>query len=182
MKNRFTDTDKEKIRQFADDITPKNWNVVLHPKQDRLEPGTLNILLSFKSSEYEVYPDGNGHACYSDERGVETCRRMIPGGMMFMDLKDIGIDRNGKVAQIVIQLWPQYQQMKKVLLQELARIAAIRKLVLETRATRRSGTLVVKERPADDEKNRRAIDRALSLLIRRAIRCYGDKYLEHQML
>jgi len=182
MKKMFTEIDRERIRQFAADITPKTWNIVLTPKEDKLEPGTLNILLSFKASQYEVYSDGRGQTCYSDERGIEICRRMIPGGMLFMDLFDIGIDRKGKVAQIVVQLWPQYQQMKKVLLQELARVAVIRRRAWEVRAYKQAGPVVVKENLVCERNVRLTLDKALSLFTQRAIRHHGDNYLEHKMV
>jgi len=182
MKNGMSDIEKEKIRKFADTITPYNWNVVLTPKHDRLEPGMLNILLNFKSSSYDVYLDGTGQTCYSDERGVETCRKMIPGGMLFMDLRDIGIDRNGKVAQIVVHIWPQHQQLKKVLLQELGRVVLIRRMAFRTKAFKEQGTMVVKEDIQDPAAHQEALDHAVTLLSKRALRAYGDTYLENGFL
>ncbi len=57
MSEYFSDTEQEEIRQFADRITPKNWNIFIHPKDFKYIPGILNIQLYF----FDVIDDFDEH-------------------------------------------------------------------------------------------------------------------------
>ncbi|MBW2321829.1 MAG: hypothetical protein JRF31_13595 [Deltaproteobacteria bacterium] len=55
---------KEKIRRFAERITPKSWNIVLNEKDALETAGVLNILLSIQGQDTQVYADIYGNKCY----------------------------------------------------------------------------------------------------------------------
>jgi hypothetical protein len=55
---------KEKIRRFAERITPKSWNIILHEKDALKTAGVLNILLSIQGQDSQVYADIYGNKCY----------------------------------------------------------------------------------------------------------------------
>jgi hypothetical protein len=63
---------KEKMRRFADRITPKGWNIILHQKDSLEMVGVLNILLSIQGQDSQVYADSYGNKCYEfKSRGGE---------------------------------------------------------------------------------------------------------------
>ena len=140
----LSDTQKEDIRQFADRITPKSWHVILDPRDERLEAGVLNIHINIEGPENEVYTDFFGRKCYPYEAGdgtlwyenkygnlfhrnqIKPVLGMIYGRMVFKTIKSHGIHRKGKVARIVIRLWPYLDDWKITLVHELAHVAVYR--------------------------------------------------------
>ena len=49
----FPDTLKEEVTEFANRITPKNWNIFFNSKDIKYVPGTLNIWIWFLDDSYE---------------------------------------------------------------------------------------------------------------------------------
>jgi len=140
----LSNAQKEEIRLFADRITPQSWNMMLDPKDERIEPTVLNIHLKIKGPQDEIYTDFFGRKCYpyEDRDGTiwyansygDTFQRnqvrpilgMISGRMVFSDLKTFGIGRKGKVASIIVCLWPYLGDWKGTLIHELAHVAVYR--------------------------------------------------------
>ena len=139
-----SDDEKEEILRFADGVTPQSWHVVLDPKDELLEPGILNIYLSLQGPEKEVYTDFFGRKCFPHEdrygkiwysnilgnvyhrNQVKPILGMIYGRMVFKDLKALGVNRKGKVARIIVRLWPYLGDWKGTLIHELAHVAVYR--------------------------------------------------------
>ena len=140
----LSDTQKEGIRWFADRITPKSWHVILDPQDERLEAGVLNIHINIEGPENEVYTDFFGRKCYPHENRdgtiwyankygnvfhrnqVKPILGMLYGRMVFKNLKSFGIEGKGKVARIVVRLWPYLGDWKGTLIHELAHVAVYR--------------------------------------------------------
>ena len=118
--HRMTSTfNKEKIRRFAERITPKSWNIILHQKDTLEMAGVLNILLSIQGQDSQVYADSYGNRCY-DFKGkcgekyfankygdvfhkdqIKPVLGMVLGRMAFKELKSFEGDKKGKVAKII---------------------------------------------------------------------------------
>ncbi len=139
-----SDAQKDEIRRFADRVTPQSWHIVLDTKDERMQPGILNVYLSLQGPEEQVYTDFWGRKCYTFEhkdgtlffanRQGDFFRRhqvkpilgMVDGRMVFKDLKEPGVDRKGKVAKIIVRLWPHLGDWKGTLIHELAHVAVYR--------------------------------------------------------
>jgi hypothetical protein len=135
---------KEEIRRFADRITPKSWNIILHQKDTLEMPGVLNILLSIQGQENLVYADMYGNKCYEfkgrsgenyfankygeifHNNQIKPVLGMVLGRMTFQELKSFGGDKKGKVAKIIVQLWPHFGNWRSTLVHELAHVAVYR--------------------------------------------------------
>jgi hypothetical protein len=142
---------KEAIRRFADRVTPKSWHIVLDPKDERIQPGILNIQLSLRGPEEQIYTDFLGRKCYPFEHKdgsiwyanrygdvfhrhqVRPILGMIDGRMVFKDIQTYRINCKGKVARIVIRLWPYLGDWKGTLIHELAHVAVYRYQAFRTK-------------------------------------------------
>jgi hypothetical protein len=139
-----SDVQKEAIRQFADRITPNSWHIIMDSKDERIKPGILNVHLSLQGPASEVYTDFWGRKCYPFEHKdgtiwyanrygnvfhrhqVKPILGMIYGRMVFKDLKELGVNLKGKVARIIVRLWPYLGDWKGTLIHELAHVAVYR--------------------------------------------------------
>jgi hypothetical protein len=142
--NTSSGVQKETIRRFADRVTPLSWHIVLDPKDERLQAGILNIHLSLQGKNEQIYTDFLGRKCYPFEHKdgtiwyanrygnvfhrhqVKPILGMIDGRMVFKDLKTLGVNRKGKVARIIVRLWPDLGDWKGTLIHELAHVAVYR--------------------------------------------------------
>ncbi|MBN1932260.1 MAG: hypothetical protein JW786_11695 [Desulfobacterales bacterium] len=154
-KKNDSDMKKEEIRRFADQITPKNWNVVLHPKDDKLSANILNILLRIQDSDY---PDSADTAA----------KAVLSGGILFSNLKDIGIDQKGSVAQVVLQLWPRSGDWKAALIHELARVAVYRCLAFRMKTYKDEPRMTLPEADNELEPHGVTFEKALSIMKKRS--------------
>ena len=102
-KSRFSEIEREEMRQFADMITPKKWNIFLNHKNYRREHGVLNIFLDIRNADEEADPDVHGK---------------VHGGLAYLDW----------VADTIVILQPQICNWKDLLIHELAHVAVLRSL------------------------------------------------------
>lgn len=148
----FSDTQKEGIRRFADRITPPTWQIVLKPQDELKEPGCLNIHIHIQGPDDEIYTDSFGNRCYphKDSTGkiwhankygeifspnqIRPILGMIYGRMVFKDIKKSGCNCSGKVARIIVLLWPYLGDWKGTLIHELAHVAVYRYQACRTKA------------------------------------------------
>ena len=139
-----SDIPEDAIRRFADRITPPSWHIILDPKNEQMQPGILNVHLRLQGPHEEVYTDFWGRKCYpfDDKDGtiwyanrygdvlhrhqVRPILGMIDGRMVFTDLKAPGVNCKGKVAKIIVRLWPYLGDWKGTLIHELAHVAVYR--------------------------------------------------------
>ena len=140
----YSSVQREAIRRFADRVTPPSWHIALDPEDERIQSGILNIFLSLQGSEEQVYTDFFGLKCYPFEHKdgtiwyanrygnvfhrhqVRPILGMIDGRMVFKDLKSPGVKRKGRVARIIVRLWPYLGDWKGTLIHELAHVAVYR--------------------------------------------------------
>lgn len=108
IQQRLTDSEREKIRRFAEMLTPSNWNVFIDYKHFKEERGILNIYLDIRDAGSEKEPIFYG---------------MVHGGMNFLK----------GVASIHVVLQPQITNWKKLILHELAHVAVYRWIAWKTR-------------------------------------------------
>lgn len=126
----------ESMRQFAQQITPSSWNVVLHPGQNRWIANTLNLLLSVKSGPFEVFTDSEGRLCGPDIPGAVPCPAMLRGNLLYTPLDEMRIDLPGTAAHGVIQIWPRAGDWKELIIEALAQTAVCRYLAFQARIHR----------------------------------------------
>ena len=190
---------KEKMRRFADRITPKSWNIILH-EEDALETsGVLNILLSIQGRDSQIYSDSYGNKCYEYEgkggekyfatrygdifhkNQVNPVLGMVLGRMTFKELKSFGGDKKGKVAKIIVQLWPELGDWRVTLVHELAHVAVYRWRAFVTKEYKKQGLFkryvgenlrmnIIKEQLSMENHHGPRFQNAFLSLIKRVIR------------
>ena len=159
---------KDEIRVFTDRITPKNWNIILHPFDAQFKPHVFNLLISIRDEDEEM-PDNHDEQEYEnfDEENC-PCPGGVTGGVLFSDLSERGLGEEGRISQAVIQIWPYWGDWKLRLMRELARLATYRRKALRLKANRGKGTVMVRsEFPGEDLREPPFIS-AFSLFAKRA--------------
>lgn len=198
---------KEKMRRFADWITPKSWNIILHEKDALETAGVLNILLSIQGQDSQVYSDSYGNKCYEYEgRGgekyfanrygdifhknqVKPVLGMVLGRMTFKELKSFGGDKKGKVAKIIVRLWPDLGDWRVTLVHELAHVAVYRWRAFVTKDYKKQGLFksypgenlrasIIKEQLTMENHHGTRFQKALLSLVKRAIREFREEIPE----
>ena len=196
--------DKEEIRRFADRITPKSWNIILDQKDALETPGVLNILLSIQGQENQVYTDIYGNKCYAFEGKdgenyfanrygdvfhkdqIKPVLGMILGRMTFKELKSFETDKTGKVAKIIVQLWPHLGDWRSILVHELAHVAVYRWQAFMTKDYGKGGLFkkyygenlrasLIKEQLVIEDHHGPRFQKALLSLAKRAVRAFGKE-------
>lgn len=200
----FSDDQKEAIRRFADRVTPRSWHIVLDPKDERIQPGILNVHLSLQGPESEVYTDFLGRKCYPfkhkdgtiwyanrygdvfHRREVKPILGMIDGRMVFNDLKTLGVNRKGKVARIIVRLWPYLGDWKGTVIHELAHVAVYRHQACRTKDYQNKTlfkshwnidvkTLLIREKFLREGHHGPSFQKAFFTLSKRVIREFGSE-------
>ena len=195
---------KEKMRRFADRVTPKNWNIILHEKDALETAGVLNILLSIQGQNSQVYSDAYGNKCYEyqgrsgetyyanrygdifHKNQVKPVLGMVLGRMTFKELKPLGGDKKGKVARIIVQLWPDLGDWRVTLVHELAHVAVYRWRAFMTKDYKKHGLFkrypaenlrasIIKERLTLENHHGPRFQKALLSLIKRAVREFREE-------
>ena len=198
---------KERIRGFAERITPKSWNIILHEKNALKTPGVLNILLSIQGEESRVYSDSYGNKCYeyqgrsgetyfSNRYGdifhknqVKPVLGMVLGRMTFKKLKSFENDKKGKFAKIIVQLWPDLGDWRVTLVHELAHVAVYRWRAFRTKDYNKQGLFkryfgenlrssIIKEQLTLENHHGPRFQKALLSLIKRTIREFREEIPE----
>lgn len=201
---------KEKMRRFAERITPKSWNIILHEKDALETSGVLNILLSIQRQDSRVYADRYGNKCYEYEgrcgekyfankygdvlhkNQVKPVLGMVLGRMTFKELKSFGGDKKGKVAKIIVQLWPDLGDWRVTLIHELAHVAIYRWRAFMTKNYKKQGlfkrypgknlrTSIIKEQLTMENHHGPRFQKALLSLAKRAIREFGEEIPEEDV-
>ena len=158
---------KEEIRDFADRITPGNWNIILHPFDAQFKPCAFNLFISI-GNEVEEVPEDKGEQEYENlEEEKRPCPGGVTGGVLFSDLSERGLEEEGRVSQAVIQIWPYRGDWRSRLVKELARLAAYRRKALRLKANRGKGTVIVRTEFPGEELKDPAFSSAYSLLLKR---------------
>jgi len=158
---------KEEIRDFADRITPKNWNIILHPLDAQFKPRVFNLFISIGDENEEMPEDQRVEYGHVDEEN-RPCPGGVTGGVLFSDLRERGFEEGGKVSQAVIQIWPYRGDWRLRLVRELARLAAYRRKALRLKAHRGEETVIVRPEFPVEELGDSAFSRAYSLLSKRS--------------
>jgi hypothetical protein len=198
---------KEKMRRFAERITPKSWNIILHEKDALETSGVLNILLSIQRQDSQVYADRYGNKCYEYEgrcgekyfankygdvlhkNQVKPVMGMVLGRMTFKELKSFGGDKKGRVAKIIVQLWPDLGDWRVTLVHELAHVAVYRWRAFMTKDYKKQGlfkrhvgeklrTSIIREQLSMENHHGPRFKKALLSLAKRAIREFGGEISE----
>ena len=198
---------KEKIRRFAERITPKSWNIILHEKDALETAGVLNILLSIQGQYTQVYTDIYGNKCYEykgrcgekyftnkygdvfHKNQVKPVLGMVLGRMTFKEIKPFGNDKRGKVANIIVQLWPHLGDWRVTLVHELAHVAVYRWRAFMTKDYDKKGLFkmhlgenlrarIIKEQLTMESHHGPRFQKALLSLVKRAIREFGEEIPE----
>jgi len=158
----------KEIRRFADRITPGRWKMILDAREAILENGLLNVLLNIEAEEHQVFRDPDGNTCDSSRPGATPRIAGISGGMLFTDLRERGVDPPGKVAQVVIRLWPYYGDWHGALIHELAHLAVYRWQAWKMKVHLKQGMILIKPGAGEEDDHGRAFTKALSAINRRA--------------
>jgi hypothetical protein len=166
---------KEEIRDFADRITPENWNIILHPFDAQLKPGIFNVFISIGDEDEGMPADHEEQEYESFEEENRPCPGGVTGGVLFSDLRERGFEEGGRVSQAVVQIWPCKGDWRPRLVRELARLAAYRRKALRLKAHRREETVIVRPEFPGEELNSLAFSSAYSLLSKRAEAMFGYK-------
>jgi hypothetical protein len=123
----------QKLKAFADRITPPNWNICIGPRDHRYEPGTLNICLKILSEKEwcaRLTGDLNGdfHA------RVEGLMHFYP--ISILKSRDpraedvFGKHGESLIGEILLELYPELgteESTLDALVHELAHIAVVRR-------------------------------------------------------
>jgi hypothetical protein len=195
---------KEEMRRFADRITPKSWNIILHEKNALETAGVLNILLSIQGQDSQVYADRYGNKCYEykgrygekyfanrygdvlHKNQVKPVLGMVLGRMTFKELKSFGGDKKGKIAKIIVQLWPHIGDWRVSLVHELAHVAVYRWRAFMTKDYKKQGlfkryvgenlrTSIIREQWTMENHHGFRFQKALLSLAKRAIREFEEE-------
>ena len=198
---------KEKIRGFAERITPKSWNIILNEKDALKTAGVLNILLSIQGQNNLVYADIYGNKCYEykgrygekyfankfgdvlPKSRVKPVLGMVLGRMTFKELKSLGCDKKGKIAKIIVQLWPHLGDWRVTLIHELAHVAVYRWRAFMTKNYKKQGLFkgypgenlrasIIKEQLTVESHHGPKFQKALLSLVKRTIREFGEEIPE----
>lgn len=201
---------EEKIRRFAERITPKSWNVVLQEKDALETAGMLNVILSIQGQDTQVYADIYGNKCYEykgrcgekyfvnkygdvlHKNQVKPVLGMVLGRMTFKELKFFGGDKGykkGKVAKIIVQLWPHLGDWRVTLVHELAHVAVYRWRAFMTKDYKKQGLFkkhpgenlrasIIKEQLTLERHHGPRFQKALLSLVKRTIREFGEEIPE----
>jgi hypothetical protein len=201
---------KEKMRRFADRITPKSWNIILHEKEASETAGVLNILLSIQGQDSRIYSDSYGNKCYEyqgsgDENyfanrygdifhknQVKPVLGMVLGRMTFKELKSSGGDKTGKVAKIIVQLWPDIGDWRVTLVHELAHVAVYRWRAFVTKDYKKQGlfkrfvgenlrTNIIREQLSMENHHGPRFQKALLSLAKRAVKEFREEIPENDV-
>ncbi len=165
----------EVIRQFADTITPPNWNVVLCPEDYKYKPGTLNIWL-------QVLDAMESAKLFASE-GPFLGR--VWGPMWFTRLSSVKgsiagaargfeIHGDGSIGRVHIQICPHMGNWRSIVIHELAHLAATRCRAREIRAFRGDNVFVANEKTIDSHDGP-LFRKALFRMIRRAEAKWGQR-------
>jgi hypothetical protein len=198
---------KEKMRRFADRVTPKNWNVILHEKNALETAGVLNIILSIQGQDSQVFSDAHGNKCYEyQETGGETyfanrygdifhkhqvrpVLGMVLGRMTFKELRSCEGNKKGKVAKIIVQLWPDLGDWRVTLVHELAHVAVYRWRAFVTKEYKKQGLFkryvgenlrmnIIREQLSMENHHGPRFQNAFLSLIKRVIREFQEEIPE----
>jgi hypothetical protein len=201
---------KEKMRRFADRITPKNWNIILHEKDVLDTAGVLNILLSIQGQDSPVYSDAHGNKCYEyqgrsgekyfanrygdifQKNQVKPVLGMVLGRMTFKELKSFGGNKKGKVANIIVQLWPDIGDWRVTLVHELAHVAVYRWRAFMTKEYKKQGPFkryvgenlrmnIIREQLSMENHHGPRFQNALLSLAKRVIREFREEIPENDV-
>jgi hypothetical protein len=198
---------KEKMRRFADRITPKSWNIILHEKDELKIAGVLNILLSIQGPNSQVYSDDHGNKCYEyqgksgetyyanrygdifHKNQVKPVLGMVLGRMTFKELKSFEGDTKGKHAKIIVQLWPDIGDWRVTLIHELAHVAVYRWRAFMTKDYKKHGLFkryvgkdlkvnIIRERLSMENHHGPRFQKALLSLAKRVIKEFREEIPE----
>ena len=169
----LSDDAKEEIRDFTERITPRNWNIILHPFDAQFKPRVFNVFIRIGGEDEEVPTEGEDRQ-YGDLRAENVpCPGGVTGGVLFSDLRERGFEGGGKVSQAVIQIWPYSGDWRLRLVRELARLSAYRRKALRLKAHKEEGTLIVRPEYPGEELKDPAFNSAYSLLSKRTEAAVG---------
>lgn len=159
---------KEEVRVFADRITPRNWNIIVHPFDAQFRPRIFNIFISIGDEDEEMPADHEEQEYGNLEDENRPCPGGVTGGVLFSDLRERGVEERGRVSQAVILIWPYRGDWRLRIVRELARLAAYRRKALRLKAHRGEETVIVRPEFPGEELNSPVFSRAYSLLSKRA--------------
>ncbi|MBW1707242.1 MAG: hypothetical protein JRJ86_19130 [Deltaproteobacteria bacterium] len=165
---------KEEIRDFADRITPKNWNIILHPLDAQFKPRVFNLFISIGDENEEMPEDQRVEYGHVDEEN-RPCPGGVTGGVLFSDLRERGFEEGGKVSQAVIQIWPYRGDWRLRLVREFALLTAYRRKALGLKAHKGEETVIVRPEFPDEKLKDRSFSKAYSLFSKRSEEAFGHK-------
>jgi len=166
---------KEEIRDFADRITPENWNIILHPFDARFKPGVFNVFISIGDEDEDMPANQEEQEDENLEEENRPCPGGVTDGLLFSDLRERGLKEEGRVSQAVILIWPYRGDWRSRLVRELARLAAYRRRALSLKAHRGEEPVIVRPEFPGEELKDPAFSRAYSLILKRTEERFGHK-------
>ena len=159
---------QEEMRQFMDRITPNNWNIFTLETGKYIcdVAGTLNVLLILKD--------------YTPEDDLFTVAR-VRGPMSFVRLNGI------MTAKIEVWIYPHGDLHKEAgtswkgtIIHELAHVAVYRCVASKKKAHKTEGVISLLD--VEEEPHGPTFQRALTVMLNRAIAEFGDEVLEDGVL
>jgi hypothetical protein len=153
----YTDEIKKELCQFANMITPKNWNVSTEHHGFKGESGTLNIWLLFHDK---------GH--YEDVWMLAESHSLIRflDGAAFADIWLYPLNQNHEGFVV---------SYKGTIIHELAHIAVDRYVAFKEKVYRPGGAMIA--RMTEENMHGLTFQKALRLILVRAASVYGEQVL-----
>ena len=164
---------QEEIRAFAERITPENWNIILHPFDAQFKPGAFNVFIRIGGEDEDMPRDSTEQEYENLEKKNRPCPGGVTGGLLFSDLRERGLEEEGRVSQAVIQIWPYMGDWRLRIVRELARLATYRRKAMRLKAHRSEETVIIRPEFPGEELEDPAFSSAYSLLSKRAEEAFG---------
>jgi len=173
----FSDTVQEEVRQFADGITPKNWNIFIHPKDFKYISGILNIQLCFLNvvddfddlDEHMAAVHGPMRVCL-----ISFFKDHYPeAAEAFQQYGD------GSFASSLIKIHPTANwDLEGTIIHELAHVAADRFLVFQQKPIKKNLSFAFKD--PDEDPHGQLFQRFYRILLNRTAKVFGKEAVNEQ--
>ena len=144
MEENFSDAEQEKIRQFANRITPKNWNIWINPKDCKYIPGILSIYLCFHDDDTIDARMGSVHGSIQ-VYPISIFKEVNPEAAKA--LKKYG---DGPFTQVTIEIYPVavFVGLEDTIIHELAHVAVDRYATWQQKPVKKNLSFAL-EKPED---------------------------------
>jgi len=174
MEEIFSDAEKEKIRRFADRITPKNWNIWIYPKDCKYIPRILSIRLWFHNDDTIDARMGSVHGSIQ-VYPISIFKEVNPEAAKA--LKKYG---DGSSTQVTIEIYPVsvFVGLEDTIIHELAHVAVGRYETWQQKPLKHKSPFVFKE--PEDGMHGTLFQRFYRIMLHRAEKVFGKERVKEQ--